>query len=594
MNGKKLVSLGLAGCLFLGSTAFAASLSDKYILAAASEAKKSITQVQQEHMKVVTKTIEQKNELIEAEIKIPVIQGLKDKEFEIQLNSIMEQNARKQLKDIENEAKELAEKAKGSDYVTKPFVLHIDYDVKCDDENILSIAIDNFSLTGASGYNEVDYYNIDKQASKVLTLKDLFKEGIDFKAVLNKEIAKQIQARLKEEPASYFEDDEFGFKSIKDDQGFYLENGNLIIGFEKYEIAPGSTGTPEFKITFRSMENLLKNPELAKVQKQQVIVESKKIEKKNELVDGNITYPQIQGLTDKDYEEKLNSLIELEVNKELQSIEKEAEELAKRPFVLNIDYSVKCDNDDLLSIVLNKFTLTGASGFTRISDYNIDKKANRTLELKDLFEEGVDFKSIINEEIKAQIDEKLKESPTAFFTGEDGFKTVYDTQPFYIEGSDLVVVFPKYEIAPGASGLPQFRIPLEKLGLEFGTSVKPQLVIDDKLTIKVKDNKVGHFVKQVGKDKIVMVNLRDLAQNLGFKISWDEKTKTVDLVKGPHFTSLKAGVNRYFFAKVAPFALEVAPENKNGSNFVPMSFAEKVLQAKLQVIDNNTVNIVEK
>jgi len=68
-------------------------------------------------------------------------------------------------------------------------------------------SIDNFSLTGASGYNEVDYYNIDKQASKVLTLKDLFNEGTDFK--LSKQRDSKTNPRTaKGRACKLFEDEE--------------------------------------------------------------------------------------------------------------------------------------------------------------------------------------------------------------------------------------------------------------------------------------------------------------------------------------------------------------------------------------------------
>ena len=43
---------------------------------------------------------------------------------------------------------------------------------------------------------------------------------------------------------------EAGFKTISDDTPFYInENGNPVIVFEKYEIAPGYMGYQEFEIT---------------------------------------------------------------------------------------------------------------------------------------------------------------------------------------------------------------------------------------------------------------------------------------------------------------------------------------------------------
>ena len=40
-----------------------------------------------------------------------------------------------------------------------------------------------------------------------------------------------------------------GFEKIADDQKFYINNdGNIVICFQKYEVAAGAQGTPEFVI----------------------------------------------------------------------------------------------------------------------------------------------------------------------------------------------------------------------------------------------------------------------------------------------------------------------------------------------------------
>ncbi len=51
----------------------------------------------------------------------------------------------------------------------------------------------------------------------------------------------------------YFEGEE-GFKSIKDDQSFYInESKNLVIVFQMYDIAPRSSGYPEFEESQRKI-----------------------------------------------------------------------------------------------------------------------------------------------------------------------------------------------------------------------------------------------------------------------------------------------------------------------------------------------------
>ena len=48
----------------------------------------------------------------------------------------------------------------------------------------------------------------------------------------------------------YFHDEMIpGFESIEEDQDFYInEAGNPVLIFEKYEIAPGYMGQPEFEV----------------------------------------------------------------------------------------------------------------------------------------------------------------------------------------------------------------------------------------------------------------------------------------------------------------------------------------------------------
>ena len=103
-----------------------------------------------------------------------------------------------------------------------------------------------------------DSYNIDLNTGRQLALKDLFKEGTDYKEIINREIERQIAA----DPDKFFTGEEWGFKTISDNQAFYLgdagtaEDGvspggnvpGLVVYFDLYEIAPYVAGFPEFKI----------------------------------------------------------------------------------------------------------------------------------------------------------------------------------------------------------------------------------------------------------------------------------------------------------------------------------------------------------
>ena len=52
-----------------------------------------------------------------------------------------------------------------------------------------------------------------------------------------------------DDEAVYFAPEDGGFRSISEDQGFYInQQGHVVVVFLKYEIAPGCMGTQEFEI----------------------------------------------------------------------------------------------------------------------------------------------------------------------------------------------------------------------------------------------------------------------------------------------------------------------------------------------------------
>ena len=80
-----------------------------------------------------------------------------------------------------------------------------------------------------------------------VTLENLF--GEDYIDFINREIKRQIKERKKNETEQFFTQEEGGFQSISEDQNYYLNSdGNAVIVFDKYTIAPGFMGNVEFEI----------------------------------------------------------------------------------------------------------------------------------------------------------------------------------------------------------------------------------------------------------------------------------------------------------------------------------------------------------
>lgn len=109
--------------------------------------------------------------------------------------------------------------------------------------------------TQASGYQFSRFYHIDKATGRPVMLKDLFREDADYSAALSEEVRRQMEARMAaDSDASYFPEE---LTEIGPDQNFYFnEDGELVLVFDEYTIAPGSMGMPEFTIPADVYETL--------------------------------------------------------------------------------------------------------------------------------------------------------------------------------------------------------------------------------------------------------------------------------------------------------------------------------------------------
>ena len=127
-----------------------------------------------------------------------------------------------------------------------PVVITVDYELKCLNDRYLSFILIE-TETRASAYAEIYTYNIDLKAGRELTLRDML--GHDYKELANAAVEEGIRQREAEDPDASFFHDEYGFISIADDQPFYInEEGNPVVIFEKYAIAPGYMGQLEFEV----------------------------------------------------------------------------------------------------------------------------------------------------------------------------------------------------------------------------------------------------------------------------------------------------------------------------------------------------------
>ena len=186
----------------------------------------------------------------EADIETPQITGLGNKELEDLLNKEFKHNAEEIKNQFISDMEEI-KKEYGGDEVHMG--VSMGYKVKTNNDKILALDVYVVNMAGSSS-DEHKYYNIDKKSEKLLTLDEIYKDTPDYKKILAEYIEKEMKRRNDEDEGLFFlPDDDFGGedtkKALENINKFYINDaGNVVICFDKYEIAAGAQGSPEFEI----------------------------------------------------------------------------------------------------------------------------------------------------------------------------------------------------------------------------------------------------------------------------------------------------------------------------------------------------------
>lgn len=190
-----------------------------------------------------------------ASVEIPEIQDEDGSSQAVaQVNKSVEEYANQVIEEFQASVEEFGEEGYSA--------VNVGYDVITNNDDWLTLKLWTEQIAG-SGYVSAKFYNIDKAADKVMALSDLFQEDSDYIAVISENIQDQMRQQMEEdENVIYwleFEIPEWNFKEVNPDQDYYFdENGNLVIFFDEYEVAPGYMGTSEFTIDRSVFEALLK------------------------------------------------------------------------------------------------------------------------------------------------------------------------------------------------------------------------------------------------------------------------------------------------------------------------------------------------
>jgi hypothetical protein len=205
-----------------------------------------------------------KDDLYDADIKIPAIEGLKNEDLQNSLNEKYLAENKKLYEEFIADMEDLEKNGGGH--------MGIDsgYEVKTDTNKILSVGRYVVNIVGSSS-TTVKYDTIDKENEILITLPSLFKDD-GYVDIISKNIKDQMieENRADENKIYWVEGIESGimtdlFDEIVEDQSFYInEEGKLIISFDKYEVAPGYMGVVEFEIPTEILSDVLISEEYIK------------------------------------------------------------------------------------------------------------------------------------------------------------------------------------------------------------------------------------------------------------------------------------------------------------------------------------------
>ena len=180
-------------------------------------------------------------------IEVPSIEGLENKALEDSLNEKYISKNKELYEEFVTDMEGLKKIDDGHLGIESGYV------VKTDNDNILSIGRYVVNTVGTSS-TTFEYDTIDKKNKILITLPSLFKDN-KYIEIISENIKEQMREQMKSDSKKvYWIADESGnnmniFKEISENQNFYInDQSQLVISFNKYEVAPGYMGIVEFII----------------------------------------------------------------------------------------------------------------------------------------------------------------------------------------------------------------------------------------------------------------------------------------------------------------------------------------------------------
>lgn len=151
-------------------------------------------------------------------------------------------------REINEEVAEMADDAvEWADEAQGPTALDVRSDIVADTENWFSLRVTVFRAQGG-GAQENRIFTVQKSTGRLMELEDvLTQEGIG-------KAEDEVRAQMLKNGGYFVEE----FRELSDEQDFYVTaEGDLVLAFDEYEVAPGFMGAPEFTVSGTLLEGCL-------------------------------------------------------------------------------------------------------------------------------------------------------------------------------------------------------------------------------------------------------------------------------------------------------------------------------------------------
>ncbi|MEG0843198.1 MAG: DUF3298 domain-containing protein [Romboutsia sp.] len=329
--------------------------------------------------------------------------------------------------------------------------ISMNYHVPFENSDIINIVIYKNTNEGKDDFElEKDSYVFDLKTGQRIYLDNFLKDNNDYKDVIEKYIGDYIGKNKLRLDSKKIEIDKY--------TNYIISDGGINIYFNPYKVK-NSDLNYEFKIPYTEFKNKIKIVESNNIVAN---VDTQTITKNKNYINSVINIPMIT-TKNKKIEKTINDKIKNDIMSFYNSSEDEAKRYFKdypdtqNKFVVNADFYVKKNSDNMLSIKVEYYKYSGgAHGYYEDVSYNIDMINGEDLTLDKLFKDEHDYKARINKEINNQIEAIVKKDKE--YKGIYEFKGINDKQKFYIQDDKIVIYFDLYEIAPYPAGIPEFPI----------------------------------------------------------------------------------------------------------------------------------------